>query len=1159
MEQQSLSEEAIFCVARVIESPDVRDEYLAQVCGSNPTLRERVAALLIAYSDADSFLESPPSAIAVNMGVTTGQSVAEHPGSQIGPYKLLEQIGEGGMGVVYMAEQQAPVRRRVALKIIKPGMDSRQVIARFEAERQALALMDHSNIARVLDAGATPSGGPYFVMELVRGIPITEYCDRNSLPMHERLDLFVQVCHAVQHAHQKGIIHRDIKPSNVLITLHDGRPMPKVIDFGVAKATGQRLTERTLFTNFAEMIGTPLYMSPEQAELTSQDIDTRSDIYSLGVLLYELLTGTTPFDKERLHEAAYDEIRRIIREEEPAKPSTRISTLVGANRTTVAAHRKVEPNRLSQLVRGDLDWIAMKCLEKDRNRRYETASALAMDIQRYLDDEPVLARPPSTRYRFRKFARRNKGALVMATVIGSALLLTVAGLASSTVRIARQQRTTESALLNETQAAGELQKTLERERSDSYFHRITLAHRELSADNLGRALQLLDECPEDLREWEWHYLMRLCRVEPLVLRDKTEVNGVAFSPDGERLASAGGDGTVKILDARTGKLIQAFHGHKSDVFSVAFSSDGQHLASASADRTVRLWDLATAREVFQRPGHVGDLAGMAYAVAFSPDGRQVVAGAEDGIATIWEVADGREVHRLPEKHENTAVCAAFSPDALLLATGSWGGVLRIWDARTGQLLRKIPGHTHRISAVVFRPDGRWLATASFDRTVKVWDATTGELLHTLHGHTGIITGLAFSHDGRRLFSSGGEDKTIKVWDPLMEREVLNFRGHSLFCHGLASSPDGLRLASAGKDGTIRIWDATPVKEDEGLESITCKHDYEVWSVEFSPAGGYLASTGSYLTSSTLGDLTVRIWDARTGAPRRAPTLPPNVLNLFHVAFSPDGQRLAAAAATRDGEAIVNVWETATGREVVDEIREPRSVYFFVTFDPTGRYLIREGPEHTVQVRDAQTGKEVGIVGRHTRQLWGMAFSPDGQHLATASNDGTVRVWAWDPVRLGREQQPALQLDVHVDGYGNRVAFSPDSRSLATGGEEYTVKIWDATTGELQHTLGGHTGDVFAVAFSPCGHWLATAGADTTVRIWDTASWKLRYTLRGHTGVVMSLAFSPDSGRLASGSRDHTMKVWDTTRWEDVPDRSRVQCKTDSQSVLQQPLRTQRKR
>jgi serine/threonine protein kinase/tetratricopeptide (TPR) repeat protein len=452
VEQRSISEESIFGIARKIDSPDARDAYLAQVCGNDQALRERVASLLSAHADAASFLESP----APEFDATSAQTSSEEPGTIIGPYKLLEQIGEGGMGVVYMADQQAPVRRRVALKIIKPGMDTRQVIARFEAERQALALMDHSNIARVLDAATT-------VMELVRGVPITEYCDKNNLPVHERLELFVQVCQAVQHAHQKGIIHRDIKPSNVLVTLVDGRPVPKVIDFGVAKAINQQLTDKTLFTNFAQMIGTPLYMSPEQAEMTSLDVDTRSDIYSLGVLLYELLTGTTPFDQKRLREAAFDEIRRIIREEEPPQPSTRISTL-GDQRTVTAAHRKVDPNRLSQLLRGDLDWIVMKSIEKDRTRRYETANGLARDIDRYLHDQPVEACPPSAVYRFRKFARRNRVGLATALLVSAALVM---GTVFSTWQAVRATRAERIADAERAEAEANFQKA--RAAVDKYF------------------------------------------------------------------------------------------------------------------------------------------------------------------------------------------------------------------------------------------------------------------------------------------------------------------------------------------------------------------------------------------------------------------------------------------------------------------------------------------------------------------------------------------------------------------------------------------------------------------------------------------------------------------------------------------------------------------
>jgi serine/threonine protein kinase/Tfp pilus assembly protein PilF len=363
---------------------------------------------------------------------------AETPGTVIGPYKLMEAIGEGGMGVVYVAEQHQPVRRKVALKVIKPGMDTRQVIARFEAERQALAMMDHPNIAKVHDGGATESGRPYFVMELVRGVPITDYCDREHLSIHERLDLFVLVCRAVQHAHQKGVIHRDIKPTNVLITLHDGVPVPKVIDFGVAKATGQSLTEKTLYTGFAQLVGTPLYMSPEQAELSGLDVDTCSDIYSLGVLLYELLTGTTPFSQETFRTAAFDEMRRIIREEEPPRPSTRLSSL-GETITTVSANRKADPRRLGKTMRGELDWVVMKALEKDRRRRYETANDFAADVMRYLTDRPVEARPPSPRYRLVKFARRNRASLITAALVVTALVVGTAVSAWQAVRATKAE------------------------------------------------------------------------------------------------------------------------------------------------------------------------------------------------------------------------------------------------------------------------------------------------------------------------------------------------------------------------------------------------------------------------------------------------------------------------------------------------------------------------------------------------------------------------------------------------------------------------------------------------------------------------------------------------------------------------------------------------
>jgi serine/threonine protein kinase/Tfp pilus assembly protein PilF len=465
-----MNEETLFHLARE-KPPDLRAAFLDEACAGDAALRQRLEILLAAHDHPGSFLQSAATSNgngnpATNADHTVLRSeVHEGPGTVIGHYKLLQQIGEGGMGVVFMAEQTHPVRRTMALKIIKPGMDSRQVIARFEAERQALALMDHPNIARVIDAGTTDTGRPYFVMELVKGTPITEYCDAHHLTLRERLELFVPVCNAVQHAHQKGIIHRDLKPSNVMIAMYDGRPVPKVIDFGIAKATGPKLTDRTMFTEFGAVVGTLEYMSPEQAELNQLDVDTRSDVYSLGVLLYELLTGTTPLERKRVQQAALLEALRIIREEEPPRPSTCLST--AEQLPMIAANRGVEPKKLTGVVRGELDWIVMKALEKDRSRRYETANGFVRDIERYLHDEPVQACPPSAAYRFRKFARRHRAGLLMAGGALIALFLLVISLALSNRMVARERNEKAEALVEKEKALVEKDEALKLAQAES--------------------------------------------------------------------------------------------------------------------------------------------------------------------------------------------------------------------------------------------------------------------------------------------------------------------------------------------------------------------------------------------------------------------------------------------------------------------------------------------------------------------------------------------------------------------------------------------------------------------------------------------------------------------------------------------------------------------
>src|ERR1022692_4389601 len=505
-------EEALFDAARNLAGPTPRRVFLDQACAGDSALRARLEALLAAGTDAEKFFEEVapfgnPSSKQRVSGTGASEEAAnraedafaEHPGSRIGPYKLLQRIGEGGGGVVYMAEQEKPVRRRVALKVIKLGMDTKSVIARFEAERQALAMMDHLNIARVLDANATETGRPYFVMELVRGVKITDYCDQNNLSTQARLDLFMQICRALQHAHQKGIIHRDINPSNILVTLHDGVPVPKVIDFGIAKATDTRLTDKTLFTAYEQFVGTPAYMSPEQAEMSGLDVDTRSDIYSLGVLLYELLTGKTPFDGKELVKSCLDEMRRTLREKEPQRPSTILTTLHGTELKATAEHRHAEPPKLISLLRGDLDWIVMKALEKDRTRRYETANGLAMDIERYLNNEPVIARPPSRVYRFQKLVRRNKGVF---TAVGAVAIALVIGLGTSTCLFFMERAARRRAVEAEQQQS-RLREAAERGRAKENELRLQAEAREkmtqaavlLNQNRLKEADELLAQIP----------------------------------------------------------------------------------------------------------------------------------------------------------------------------------------------------------------------------------------------------------------------------------------------------------------------------------------------------------------------------------------------------------------------------------------------------------------------------------------------------------------------------------------------------------------------------------------------------------------------------------------------------------------------------------------
>jgi WD40 repeat protein/serine/threonine protein kinase len=1077
----------IFLRAVEIGSPEARAAYLEGACRQDEALRSRVVNLLDNHRQ-DSFLEG--SAVELF-------PLSEKPGDRIGRYKLLEKIGEGGMGVVYMAQQEEPVRRRVALKIIKLGMDTKQVVARFEAERQALALMDHPNIAKVLDGGATDTGRPYFVMELVQGVPITEFCDRNRFPAQERIKLFITVCQAVQSAHQKGIIHRDLKPTNILVTLDGGVPMPMVIDFGVAKATQQKLTEKTVFTNYATMIGTPAYMSPEQAEMSRLDVDTRSDIYSLGVLLYELLTGTTPFPEKRLRSASYQEMQRIILEEEPERPSTRLSTLQGEQRSTVARNRGASELALGLVFADDLDWIVMKCLEKDRARRYETANGLAADLKRHLNNEPVVARPPSTVYRLQKAIRRNKLAFMAGVAVAAALMLGI-GISTWQAMVAQQAR---------LQAEHQL-----------YAAKMNLAEQAWDQNNIGQLRQLLEETRDSpYRGFEWYYWQPLTHLALKTLRGHLDgVTSVAFSPDGQRIVTGSWDKTAKVWEVASGRELFTLKGNDA-IWSVAFSRDGQRIVTGSRDATAKVWQAASGRELLTLRGHSDAI----WSVAFSPDGRRIATASMDKTARVWEAASGRELLTLKE-HGGQVDSVAFSPDGGRIATASEDKTAKVWDAANGHELLTLRGHSAQIWSVAFSPDGQRIVTGSKDATAKVWDAASGTNLLTLKGHNNLVFSGAFSPSGQRIVTAS-VDQTAKVWDAANGNELFTLKGHSGQVNSVAFSPDGQWIVTGSQDATAKVWEAA-----KGKELVTLKgHSNDIFSVAFSPDGQRIL-TGSW-------DGSAKVWEAAKGdelltlnrhgneitSAVSSPDAKGGSARVFSAAFSPDGRRIV----TGSTHGTAKVWDASSGRELLTLTGHSNWV-ISVAFSPDGQRIVTGSVDQTAKVWEAASGRELLTLTGHIAEVYSVAFSPDGRRVATASEDKTAKVW---DAANGREQ---FTLKGH-SALIWAVAFSPDGQRIVTGSADGTAKVWDAASGKALLTLKGHSNWVLGVAFSADGQRIVTGSDDNKANVWEAATGRELLTLKGHSGGVLSVAFSPDGRKIITGSRDQTARVWEAARPEQV--------------------------